>query len=161
MHVGYYHSPIGILEIKASKKGVSSIKKVEEKQWEEDEAFPLLRKAKKQLQEYFDKNRKNFDLELDFGGKPAFHIQVWEELLKIPYGKTTAYSNIANKLKNPDAVRAVGLANKHNPIAIVVPCHRVIGKSGHLTGYFYGLTVKRQLLALENPLSFSEQGSLF
>lgn len=161
MHVLYYDSPIGLLEIKGSKKGISSVKKVNKRSWDKESDLEHLRKAKKQLQEYFKKERTEFDLLLDFGGKPNFHIQVWNELLKIPYAQTTAYSSIAKKLDNPDAVRAVGLANKNNPIAIVVPCHRVIGKSGHLTGYFYGLEVKRQLLALENPLSFSEQGSLF
>ena len=115
----------------------------------------------KQLVEYFNRKRTQFDLPLDFSEKSDFMIQVWEALKEIPYGTTTSYSSIAHKIGNPKSVRAVGLANKHNPIAIIVPCHRVIGKSGDLTGYFYGLETKRELLELENPHSFSKQGSLF
>jgi methylated-DNA-[protein]-cysteine S-methyltransferase len=81
--------------------------------------------------------------------------------LKIPYGHTTTYQAIAENLGDKKAVRAVGQANRHNPIAIIVPCHRCIAKSGELQGYFYGLDMKRQLLELENPLSFARQGSLF
>ncbi len=72
-------------------------------------------------------------------GAPDFQQQVWAKLIKIPYGKTASYSDIAERIGNPTAVRAVGLANRNNPIAIVVPCHRVIGKAGELRGYFYGL----------------------
>jgi methylated-DNA-[protein]-cysteine S-methyltransferase len=82
-------------------------------------------------------------------------------LLKVPYGHTTSYSAIANAIGQPAAVRAVGMANRNNPIAIIVPCHRVIAKTGHLQGYFYGLDVKRQLLELENPMSFARQETLF
>ncbi len=90
-----------------------------------------------------------------------FQVRVWEALLRIPMGCAVTYSSIAEKLGNPKAVRAVGQANAHNPIAIVVPCHRVIAKTGDLQGYFYGLGVKRQLLELENPMSFARQGDLF
>ncbi len=161
MNVSYLESPIGLLEIKGNSKGINAVKKVEKKTWQEESELPILLECKKQLKEYFARARTSFDLALNFENKPEFQVSVWEELLKIPYGKTIAYSTIANKLENPDAVRAVGAANKSNPIAIIVPCHRVIGKNGHLTGYFYGLSIKRQLLALENPMSFSEQGSLF
>ena len=90
----------------------------------------------------------------------------WIGALPLPlinlYGKhTTTYSAVAEQIGNPTAVRAVGLANRNNPIAIVVPCHRVIAKSGDLQGYFYGLDMKRGLLELENPMSFARQGSLF
>ena len=120
-----------------------------------------LAEAALQLDEYFNRKRTEFDLPLDLSSGTAFNQSVWEELLKIPYGRTTSYSAIAKKLDNPDAVRAVGMANKYNPIAIIVPCHRVIAKSGELQGYFYGLDMKRKLLELENPMSYGEQGSLF
>ena len=121
----------------------------------------MLRDCVQQLDEYFSGERRNFDLKLDFGGAPDYYKAVWQELLKIPYGHTTSYQAIADKLGDPNAVRAVGQANRHNPIAVIVPCHRCIAKSGDLQGYFYGLAVKRQLLELENPMSFARQGSLF
>ena len=158
--IAYIDTPIGTLEIAASSTGINSVKKVEEKKYKEHKST-LLTKCKMQLQEYFNRKRDSFDLKVDFTGKTEFNIKVWKELLNIPYGRTISYSEIAIKIGNPDAVRAVGLANKNNPIAIIVPCHRVIGKNGDLTGYFYGLDTKRQLLELENPLSFSRQGSLF
>jgi methylated-DNA-[protein]-cysteine S-methyltransferase len=98
---------------------------------------------------------------LDWDGAAYFNRADWGELVKIPNGRTTSYSAIAEKIGNPTAVRAVGLANRNNPIAIIVPCHRVIAKSGDLHGYFYGLDMKRRLLELENPMSFARQGSLF
>ena len=120
-----------------------------------------LRPAVKQLDEYFKQQRQSFDLHLDFSGATDFTRSVWEELLTIPYGRTTSYLSIAEKLGDPKAIRAVGQANRNNPIAIIVPCHRVIAKNGDLQGYFYGLDFKRRLLELENPLSFARQGSLF
>ena len=115
----------------------------------------------RQMREYFAGQRRDFDLKLDWGGATEFHRSVWAELLKIPYGKTASYSEIAERIGHPSAVRAVGLANRENPIAIVVPCHRVIGKAGELRGYFYGLDTKMRLLRLENPVRFAEQGELF
>lgn len=115
----------------------------------------------RQLVEYFAGARTDFDLKLDWGGAPEFYRLVWAELLKIPFGSTTTYSAIAEALDNPNAVRAVGMANRSNPIAIVVPCHRVIGKAGELRGYFYGLDTKMLLLRHENPARFAAQGSLF
>jgi len=115
----------------------------------------------RQIAEYFGGARQDFDLKLDWDGAPDFHRQVWAELLKIPFGKTAAYSDIAERIGNPAAVRAVGMANRSNPIAIVVPCHRVIGKAGELRGYFYGLDTKLLLLRHENPVKYAEQGSMF
>ena len=117
--------------------------------------------AVRQLSEYFQRQRTDFDLPLDFSEGTQFHQAVWRELLKIPYGHTASYLSIAHALGDPNSVRAVGQANRHNPIASIVPCHRVIAKSGDLQGYFYGLDMKRKLLELENPMSFGEQGSLF
>lgn len=156
----------GVFEIAGSEFGISSVKKVADEKNSHaqslESAIPAeLTECARQLFEYFDGRRNKFDLKLDWGGASDFYKSVWNELLKIPYGHTTSYSAIAEKIGCPDGVRAVGLANRNNPIAIIVPCHRVIGKSGNLQGYFYGLEMKRQLLELENPLSFARQGNLF
>ncbi len=154
----YISTPIGTFEMISSDLGIRQLHLVDER----EEAIPEeLSAAAAQLKEYFDKKRTTFDVKLDWSGASEFYVEVWKELLKVPYGRTTTYSAIAEKLENPRAVRAVGLANKYNPIAIIVPCHRVIAKSGDLQGYFYGVDVKRKLLELENPMSFAQQGSLF
>jgi O-6-methylguanine DNA methyltransferase len=108
----------------------------------------------RQLEEYFSGRRRRFDLPLDLRGTD-FQKRCWQELLKIPYGETRSYAEIARAVGNPLAVRAVGLANGQNPIAIIVPCHRVIGSDGSLTGYGGGLETKRRLLELEGALSGS------
>ncbi|SMQ22673.1 methylated-DNA-[protein]-cysteine S-methyltransferase [Pseudomonas helmanticensis] len=109
---------------------------------------PILLKTARQLEEYFAGTRDCFDLELDFAGT-AFQKQVWAALLTIPFGQTRTYSQIAEQIGNPAAVRAVGAANGRNPISIVAPCHRVIGASGKLTGFAGGLEAKERLLVLE------------
>jgi methylated-DNA-[protein]-cysteine S-methyltransferase len=105
--------------------------------------------------EYFQGKRTHFDLPLDFSGTP-FQVSVWQELLKIPYGETRTYGEIARSLGKAGASRAVGMANHDNRIAIVIPCHRVIGQNGSLTGYAGGIHLKQQLLSLEkNPPLFT------
>jgi methylated-DNA-[protein]-cysteine S-methyltransferase len=104
--------------------------------------------ATEQLEEYFEGRRTAFDLPLDLVGT-EFQRRVWAELAKIPYGETISYGELARRLGQPGAARAVGLANGRNPIGIIVPCHRVVGASGALTGYGGGLPRKRQLLDLE------------
>ena len=111
----------------------------------DDDAFPA---AVEQLREYFAGTRTTFDVELEPAGTP-FQQRVWTALREIPYGETTTYGELAAVLGRPTASRAVGHANGHNPISIIVPCHRVIGTSGSLTGYGGGLARKRFLLALE------------
>ncbi|GAX90982.1 methylated-DNA--[protein]-cysteine S-methyltransferase [Effusibacillus lacus] len=106
-----------------------------------------------QLKEYLSGERKSFDLSLDLRGTP-FQQQVWKSLLRIPYGATRSYSDIATEIQCPKAVRAVGASNGANPVPIVVPCHRVIGKSGFLTGYRGGLQVKEELLLIEGVTAF-------
>jgi methylated-DNA-[protein]-cysteine S-methyltransferase len=114
--------------------------------WRADsKAFP---DAVEQLEEYFAGGRIDFDLRLDLVGT-AFQRRVWEALLTIPYGETRSYGEIARQIGAPSASRAVGLANGHNPVSIIVPCHRVIGANGSLTGYGGGLEKKRALLGLE------------
>lgn len=108
----------------------------------------ILMIASLQLEEYFAGKRKKFDLPLHLRGT-QFQNQVWNELKKIPYGETRSYGDIARRLKNEKAVRAVGAANGRNPISIIIPCHRVIGKNGTLTGFAGGLDMKKKLLDLE------------
>jgi len=110
---------------------------------------PLLKRAAVQLAEYFSGNRRRFDLPLDARGT-AFQKLVWRALEDIPYGATRSYGDIARAVGKPAACRAVGQANNKNPIAIIIPCHRVIGADGGLTGYGGGLGVKQFLLELEN-----------
>ena len=116
--------------------------------WQESPNLPVFVVAKAQLTEYFAGTRTAFDLPLAASGTP-FQKTVWAELVRIPYGKTFSYGELAARIGNPKASRAVGLANGKNPLSIVVPCHRVIGASGKLTGYGGGLERKEALLALE------------
>ena len=104
--------------------------------------------TRQQLAEYFAGERKDFDLPLQLSGT-EFQVQVLEELQRIPYGETTSYGDIATRIGRPKAVRAVGAANGRNPLPIVIPCHRVIGSSGDLTGFGGGLDLKEALLRLE------------
>jgi methylated-DNA-[protein]-cysteine S-methyltransferase len=113
------------------------------------EGDPLLERVAAQIDEYFAGRRRAFDLPLAPRGTP-FQRRVWDSLLEIPYGATQSYGAIARRIGQPTAVRAVGLANGRNPIAIIIPCHRVIGTDGSLTGYAGGLAIKRALLALES-----------
>lgn len=115
----------------------------------DDRAFP---EAVEQLAAYFAGELHEFDLRLEFDGTPFQH-KVWEALRTIPYGQTRSYGEIALQIGNPTAFRAVGLANGHNPISVVVPCHRVIGANGSLTGFGGGLDRKRALLDMEKSAS--------
>ncbi len=113
---------------------------------------PYLFGAFNQLREYFAGERKKFNLPLDLEGTD-FQKKVWKELQKIPYGKTISYKALSEKIGNVKAIRAVGKANGQNPVAIIVPCHRVIGSDGNLTGYASGLDIKEKLLLLEGAIS--------
>ena len=152
-------SPIGPLLLAGGDDGLHELwfvegrrKKKPNPEWQEN-AKPFAA-AIKQLREYFAGKREDFDLPLVLNGTP-FQLSVWRNLQKIPYGKTVSYLDIAKKIGNPKAVRAVGLANGSNPIPIIVPCHRVIGSNGSLTGFGGGLPTKQKLLALESrQLSF-------
>lgn len=117
-----------------------------EPEWKKDAA--AFRGAAKQLKAYFEGELRDFDLALEPEGT-AFQQTVWTALREIPYGRTISYGELARRIGNPNASRAVGLANGANPIAIIVPCHRVIGANGKLTGFGGGLDIKQQLLALE------------
>ena len=117
---------------------------------------PLLLEAFRQLDEYFCGSRKKFDLPLKLRGT-EFQKRVWHELLKIPYGETASYKDVAIRIGNPGAARAVGMANHNNPIAIIVPCHRVITAGGRFGGYAGGLDLKNKLLVLENKFKSIEK----
>ena len=148
-------SPLGNILIKASAKGVTSVellKSGQEKNKPLASSNPHLELASLQLKQYFEGQRKKFDVPLDLDGT-EFQKKVWKQLTKIPFGRTQSYSEIALKVGRPKACRAVGGANHVNPIAIIVPCHRVIGHSGDLTGYASGLKHKKFLLKLEGALS--------
>lgn len=112
------------------------------------EETPLIKKTYQELEEFLTKKRKTFDIPIKANGT-NFQKRVWEELLKIPYGKTVTYKEIAQRIGNPKASRAVGMANNKNPIVIIIPCHRVIGINNNLTGYSGGVEIKQKLLELE------------
>lgn len=150
----YFDSPVGVVEVCASQSAIQSIFFVEDKK-SGVTGNSITQRAVEQLADYFSGQRTNFDLPLDAKGT-AFQKSVWQALCDIPHGQTCSYGDIANKLGNPKAVRAVGAANGKNPISIVVPCHRVIGANGTLTGYAGGLTRKSFLLELENPSAQEE-----
>jgi methylated-DNA-[protein]-cysteine S-methyltransferase len=146
-------SPVGPLLLVADEAGLRQILFVNgrhqarpEPSWKEDGA--PLEKTISQLRSYFAGEREEFDLTLAPEGTP-FQQKVWKRLCEIPYGETISYGELAKQIGNPQASRAVGLANGSNPIPIVIPCHRVIGSNGKLTGYGGGLPIKEKLLALE------------
>lgn len=112
---------------------------------------PVIKKTHLQLTEYFRGQRKSFDIPIAPEGTDFQH-KVWNALSKIPYGKTATYKDIATLIGNPKACRAVGMANNKNPIAIIIPCHRVIGTNGNLTGYAAGLGTKQKLLEIEKNI---------
>jgi methylated-DNA-[protein]-cysteine S-methyltransferase len=150
-------SPVGKLRLMASDKGLCAVLfhggRDKQKDFlgalEQDDNHPILKKAEKQLAEYFAGKRKDFDLPLDPHGT-IFQMKAWRELRKIPYGKTISYGEQAKRVGDAKKARAVGMANGRNPICIIVPCHRVIGASGALTGFGGGLKTKQYLLDLES-----------
>jgi len=149
------NSPVGILKLVANEKGLVAILWEEEKlgrvrldEMQLSNHQPILVNTHTQLKEYFAGKRKIFDLPLVAIGT-TFQQKVWSELCEIPFGETRSYGEIAKKMGSPNASRAVGAANGKNPISIVVPCHRVIGKNGTLTGFAGGLRAKEILLKLE------------
>lgn len=154
-------SPLGKILLEGSEKGIRGIYFGQSEDQEYSQIIPeCLRDCAHQLAEYFDGSLKEFDVKLDFGDAPSFHQEVWKMVKLIPYGRTRTYGEIADIIDHPNAFRAVGHANGMNPIPIVVPCHRVIGKDGNLTGYAYGLEMKRWLLCHESPGQYMKQGDL-
>ncbi len=147
---GRLDTPVGPIEVRVSEDGaVVRVSFAEDDAAAADTTDEVCAAALSQLDEYFSLERRCFDLELDPEGSD-FEKQVWTELQQIPFGTTTTYGEIARKLGDPGASRAVGLANASNPVAIIIPCHRVIGADGNLTGYAGGLWRKRWLLTHES-----------
>jgi methylated-DNA-[protein]-cysteine S-methyltransferase len=157
MKYTYTETPIGPLLIAGDEDGLTQIGFPEgsmrlepQPGWTRDDgAFP---EARRQLAEYFAGSRRSFDLRLKPTGT-EFQLAVLDELNRIPYGETASYRDIAERIGRPKAVRAVGAANGRNPLPIVIPCHRVIGANGELTGFGGGLSTKRALLRLEQELT--------
>jgi methylated-DNA-[protein]-cysteine S-methyltransferase len=137
-------SDLGLCAIEWKKQNIPMTKSLTGKAPE----ILILKKTVLQLEQYFKGTRQKFELPVDIVGTD-FQIQVWQALAQIPYAETVSYSDIAKKIKNPKAVRAVGSANGKNPLAIIVPCHRVIAADGTMGGYAGGLKIKKALLDLE------------
>ena len=159
--VAYLASPVGLLELRGTDAGLSAVLFREEGEatiTPQDALPTCLREAEQQLKAYFGRELRSFDLAYDLRQGTDFQRRVWAALPSISYGRTASYLDLARQLGDPKAVRAVGAANGQNPLAIVWPCHRVIGASGQLTGYAGGLARKKWLLAFENPPA---QGELF
>ena len=153
-------SPVDTLTLVASEKGLAAVlwnndnpKRVRLDSLVKNEGHAMLLESERQLKDYFEGKLQKFSLQLDFKGT-AFQKQVWEALLTIPYGETRSYGQLAKQIGNPKAVRAVGAANGKNPISIIVPCHRVIGANGTLTGFAGGLEKKANLLEIESEKKF-------
>ncbi|MGB2620931.1 MAG: methylated-DNA--[protein]-cysteine S-methyltransferase [Candidatus Acidiferrum sp.] len=152
-------SPVGPLLLVGDERGLRQVHfangrrpKSPARDWTEDKA--PFREAMRQLETYFEGKLREFDLPLALEGT-EFQKLVWSNLQKIPYGETVSYGQLARRIGSPEAARAVGLANGSNPIPIIIPCHRVIGSNGNLTGFGGGLPVKKKLLELERgQLSF-------
>ena len=142
---GVFKSPIGNVVVNVTEKGVSEISFSDAKAEYEAKGNAILVACLAQLAEYFDGVRAEFSVPLDLNGTP-FQLAVWRALLQIPYGETASYGGIAAAIGRPRAVRAVGGANHNNPVSLIVPCHRVIGSDGSLTGYGGGLHRKQWLL---------------
>lgn len=149
-------SPFGNILLE-SREGCLSCLRFTDEQTDGEIFDQVLLSAKEQLEEYFAGKRKNFDMPIGLGGT-EFQRKVWMEVAKIPFGQTTTYMKLSQKLGNPAAIRAVGAAIGANPILVILPCHRILGSDGSLTGYAGGLDRKKALLELEGH---AFQGSLF
>ena len=159
-------SPLGPIAIAATAKGLAGLWFTDNQRhlpkeltgtaaWPEDADHPVLQQAREQLGEYFAGRRSRFELPLDLSCGTAFQQSVWQALLAISHGEVTSYGEISRRIGHPAAVRAVGGAIGRNPVSIIVPCHRVTGSSGALTGYAGGLDRKTALLRLESALAES------
>lgn len=151
----YYETIIGEIGIADNGKGITNIYIKNKLKIEKDieiRETKLIKEAANQLNEYFSGERINFSISLDPEGT-EFQHKVWNELIKIPYGETRTYKEIVEKIGNPKAARAIGMANNKNPILIMTPCHRVVGKNKSLVGYAGGLEMKEKLLQIEHKNS--------
>lgn len=157
METAYIQTPLGIAKLEGDEDGLAIVSILNDTQEVTTVIPEVLEDVVYQLREYFNGDRTTFDLQLNPTGTD-FQKKVWEALLKIPYGKTCSYMELSKTLGDPKAIRAVAAANGKNPLWIIVPCHRVIGSDGSLTGYAGGLSRKKWLLEHESPF---KQQSLF
>lgn len=157
MDTAYFTSPLGTIEIKGNAEGIASVHFLDTEEKETTGVSESLQSCVNQLNDYFEGNRTQFDLKLNPKGTD-FQKRVWDKLLEIPFNTSVSYLEMANRLGDPKVIRAAASANGKNPISIIIPCHRVIGSDGSLTGYASGLHRKKWLLAHENPV---KQQSLF
>jgi methylated-DNA-[protein]-cysteine S-methyltransferase len=148
MEKHHYHSPVGWLEITATDDAITTLHLVAQPDNPLRSSHKTIAQCCKELDEYFAGKRRNFEVKVKLQGTD-FQQKVWEKLQQIPYGKTISYATLAQDAGHPKAYRAAGSANGKNPVAIIVPCHRVIASDGTLGGYAYGLNVKKALLDLE------------
>jgi methylated-DNA-[protein]-cysteine S-methyltransferase len=149
IYIAHYQSPIGTVEIEGTNEGIATLDFVDRPQVGYGMVSEVLEECVKQLDEYFNGQRKTFSLRLTLRGT-EFQNTVWRRLIKIPYGQTCSYGEFAAAMGKPGACRAVGNANGKNPISIIVPCHRLVGSNGSLTGYGGGLWRKEWLLKHES-----------
>ena len=156
----YFDSPVGTVEVKATEAGISGLTFVDYPTYEVNPTHPHLLSCIEQLDEYFAGNRTHFTVFLDLKGT-EFQQKVWRELMNIPLGGTASYLDVAKRVMSPNAVRAVGSACGRNAHWLLVPCHRVIGSDGKLTGYAAGLKRKRWLLHHEWGMLHGKQAELF
>ena len=160
MSVAYCDSPIGIIQVTGDEEHVHSVLFFMEEAGENMGNSPVVNQGIKQLKEYFEGDRLDFDLPILQAGTD-FQLSVWNQLTKIPYGETISYLQLSERLNNRLAIRAVGAANGKNNVVVIVPCHRVIGNDGSLTGFSAGLWRKKWLLQHEKRISGKGQQSLF
>lgn len=168
MYYTHYQSPLGQLTLLGSEAGLRGLYFLKHRHvtlpeshssstqshWQQHDNLALFQQAKAELDAYFAGTRQGFAVPLDVSGATAFQQAVWQALLRIPYGETASYAQIAQQIGRPAAVRAVGAANGRNPVSIIVPCHRVIASNGALTGYAGGLENKHYLLQHEANTAF-------
>jgi methylated-DNA-[protein]-cysteine S-methyltransferase len=158
IYTSHIRTPLGGVTMAATDQGLAGVWFDQQRHWPDTEGWqtqddhPALLEAAAQLRDYFAGRREHFDMKLDLSHGTAFQQSVWQALLAIPPGKTTSYGALSVGVGNPAAVRAVGAAVGRNPISVIVPCHRVLGADGSLTGYAGGLDRKQALLQLEGAL---------
>jgi len=151
IYVSYYQSIIGLIEVSAYIHGIFSVTIVDKKE-KNVESNSITEDCVKQLDEYFSGIRKEFDIPLTIYGTD-FQMDVWNEIMSVPYGKTASYKDIAIRIGRDKACRAVGTALNKNPILVIMPCHRIVGSSGGVKGFKHGMGIRKKLIEIEKKLA--------
>jgi methylated-DNA-[protein]-cysteine S-methyltransferase len=157
----FYNSPVGMLKISCEGNYLTELVLAEKSAETREPICDYLNFVTEQLEQYFKKERESFEINIKFIKGTDFQKTVWNALLEIPYGQTVSYAKIAAGIGNPKAVRAAGSAIGANPVSIIIPCHRVIGSDGSLTGFAWGLELKKKLLDLEKEKLYGIQKKLY